>query len=209
MSVADPLSTGLVANLARPGGNLTGVTTTSTDLAGKRLELLRELRPGANRIAFLGAANDQNTITFTRETAAAAKSLGVTFLPSLVTGAEEFATAFAKMSQDRIEGLIVQPIFLGQRERLAQLAMQYRIPMIADQRQFAEAGGLAAYGPNRRANYARLAYYVDRILKGDSPADLPIEQPTQFNLIINAKTAKALGLTVPPKLLFTADEVIE
>jgi putative ABC transport system substrate-binding protein len=209
MIVANPLATGLVSNLARPEGNLTGISSTSTDLAGKRLELLRELRPGATRIAFLGAANDQNTRTFVQETAAAANSLGVQLQPVLVTGPEEFEAAFAAMTKERSDGVIVQPLFIGHRARLVELAMQARLPMIADQGQFAASGALATYGIDRHASSKRLAYYVDRVLNGVKPADLPIEQPTRFRLIINVRTAKALGLTVPTKLLFTADEVIE
>jgi putative ABC transport system substrate-binding protein len=209
MMVANALATGLVSNLARPGGNLTGVSTTATDLAGKRIELLREIRPGAARIAFLGAANDPNTRTFVQETAAAAGSLGVQFQPVLVTGPEEFEAAFAKFVSEGADGLIVQPLFSGHRVRLVELAMRARLPLIADQPPFAAAGGLAAYGADRAGSVKRLAYYVDRIINGAQPAELPIEQPTRFHLVINLKTAKALGLSVPPKLLFTADEVIE
>jgi putative ABC transport system substrate-binding protein len=209
MTVADPLATGLVASLARPGGNLTGVTTTSPDLAGKRLELLRELRPGAARVAFLGAANDPNTATFVRATRAAAESIGVVLHTLLVTGPDEFEAAFAKMARERMDGLIVQPLFVGHRARLAQLAVQHRLPLIADQPVFAVGGALAAYGINRRIIFRRPAYYVDRILKGARPADLPVEQPTSYQLIINLKTAKALAIDVPWFLQQRADEVIE
>jgi putative ABC transport system substrate-binding protein len=209
MNVADPVATGLVESLARPEGNLTGVSTTSTDLAGKRLELLRELRPGATRIGFLGAANDPNTTTFVRATSDAAKSIGVQVFPQLVTRPEEFDAAFAAMVKDQVAGLIVQPLFVGHRARLAELALKNKLVLIADQHQFAQSGGLATYGIDRRVIFRRPAYYVDRILKGAKPQDLPIEQATKFQLFINAKTAKALGVTVPSKLLFTADEVIE
>ena len=209
ITVADPLATGLVSNLARPGGNITGMSTSSTDLSGKRLQLLRELRPDTARIAFLGATNDPNTRTFVRETAAAATSLGVQLQPVLVTGPDEFEAAFATMVKERADGLIVQPLFLGHRKKLTELALQARIPMIGDQPQFAASGALAAYGSDRRRAHKRLAWYIDRVLNGVKPADLPIEQPTQFHLTINTRTAKALGLTVPSKLLFTADEVID
>jgi putative tryptophan/tyrosine transport system substrate-binding protein len=209
MSVADPLATGLVASLARPGGNLTGVSTTSPDLAGKRLELLRELRPGLGRVAFLGAANDPNTRTFVNETQAAADSIRVRLQPLLVTGPEEFEAAFATIIKQGSEGLIVQPLFVGHRDKLTELAARHRLPMIADQTVFARAGGLVAYGVNRRVMFRRQAFYVDKILKGARPADLPIEQPTKFELVINLKTAKALGLDIPPMLLARADEVIE
>jgi putative ABC transport system substrate-binding protein len=209
ISVADPLATGLVASLARPGGNLTGVSTTSTDLAGKRLEILRELRPGLARVAFLGAANDPNTRTFLNETQAAADSIGVRLQPLLVAGAEEFEAAFAAMIEESSEGLIVQPLFVGQRAKLAELAARHRLPMIADQSAFAVAGGLVAYGVDRRVMFRRVAFYVDRILKGAKPAELPIEQPVKFELTINLKTAKALGLEIPFSLLARAEEVIE
>jgi putative ABC transport system substrate-binding protein len=209
MSVADPLATGLVASLARPGGNLTGVSSTSPDLAGKRLELLQELRPGLGRVAFLGAANDPNTRTFVNETQAAADSIRVRLQPMLVTGPEEFEAAFAAMIKQGSEGLIVQPLFVGHRGKLAELAARHRLPMIGDQTVFARAGGLVAYGVNRRVLFRRLAFYVDKILKGARPPDLPIEQPTKFELVINLKTAKALGVEVPPTLLARADEVIE
>jgi putative ABC transport system substrate-binding protein len=209
MLVANPLATGLVSNLARPGGNLTGISTTATDLAGKRLELLRELRPGISHIAFLGAANDPNTQTFLQESQTAATAMGMRFQPILVTGPEEFDAAFKTMVREGADGVIVQPLFVGHRNELAELAMKVRLPMIADQHLFVVAGGLAAYGTERRTLFKRLAYYVDRILDGAKPANLPIEQPTKFNLAINLKTAKALGLTIPSNLLSTADELIE
>jgi putative ABC transport system substrate-binding protein len=209
MSVADPLATGLVASLARPGGNLTGVSTTSPDLAGKRLEMLRELRPGLGRIVFLGAANDPNTPTFVHETQAAANLIGVHLQPLLVTGPDEFEAAFASMIKQGSEGLIVQPLFVGHRSELAKLAARHRLPMIADQVVFAKAGGLVAYGVSRQVMFRRQAFYVDKILRGAKPPDLPIEQPTKFELVINLKTATALGIEVPPTLLARADEVIE
>lgn len=209
MLVANPLATGLVSNLARPGGNLTGVSTTSTDLAGKRLDLLRQIRPDTARVAFLGAANDPNTKTFVQESQVAANLMGVRFQPVLVTGPEEFDTAFGAMVKEQADGLIVQPLFFGHRSKLAELAMKARLPMIADQAQFARDGALATYGVDRRALFARLAYYVDKILTGTQPAELPIEQPTKFHLAVNLRTAKDLRLTIPSNLVFTADEVIE
>ena len=209
IAVADALATGLVASLARPGGNITGVTSSSADLAGKRLELLRELRPGLARVAFLGAANDPNTRTFVQETKAAADSINVQLQPLLVTGPEEFEAAFTAMIAERTDGLIVQPLFFGHRSKLAELAARHRLPMIADQRRFAEAGALGTYGVDRKTYYRQPAVYVDKILKGAKPADLPVEQPTKFELIINLKVAKVLGLTVPLPLLARADEVIE
>ena len=209
MQVSDPLATGLVASLALPGGNLTGVTSSGPDLTGKRLELLRELRPDLGLVAFLGAVNDPNTHTFLNETHAAAESIHVRLQPLLVAGPGEFETAFITMIKQRAQGLIVQPLFLGHRAQLAELATRLRLPMVADQREFVVAGALAAYGVSRPALARRWAYYVDKILNGAKPADLPVELPTTFELSINLKTAKALGLDVPPTLLARADEVIE
>ncbi len=199
--VSDPLATGLVASLARPGGNLTGVSSSGPDLGGKRLELLRELRPWILEFAFLGAANDPNTRTFLERLQAAANSIRVRLQPVLVTGPEEFDTAFTIMVQEQVQGVIVQPLFVGHRAKLAELGRAHRLPLVADQRTFAVAGGLAAYGVSRSALSRRWAYYVDKILKGAKPADLPVEQPTTFELVINLKTAKALGITVPPSFL--------
>ena len=209
MSVSNPLATGLVASLSRPGGNLTGVTANSADLAGKRLELSRELLPGLARIAFLGAGNDPNARTFLDETQAAADSMGVRLQPLFIAGPEEFAAAFAMMIKEQAQALLVQPLFVGHRAKLAELAARHGLPMIADQRAFAVAGGLATYGVNRLWLIRRWAFYVDKILKGAKPGDLPVEQPTKFELVINLKTARALGLEVPPTLLARADEVIE
>ena len=209
IAVADVLATGLVASLARPGGNITGVTSSNADLVGKRLELLRELRPGLTRVAFLGAANAPITRTFVQETKAAADSINVQLQPLLVTGPEEFEAAFTAMVAERADGLIVQPLFAGHRGKLAELAARHRLPMIADQRSFAEAGALGTYGVDRKTYYRQPAVYVDKILKGAKPVNLPVEQPTKFELVINLKTAKALGLEVPPSLLARADAVIE
>jgi len=165
ISVADPLATGLVTSLARPGGNVTGVSASSTDLAGKRLELLRELRPSAAQVAFLGAANDPNTHTFLGELQNAAVSIGVRLQPVLVRRADEFEAAFAAMIKERADGLIVQPLFVGHRARLAELALRNRLPMIADQSTFAMAGAIASYGVDRGELFRRTAYYVDKILK--------------------------------------------
>ena len=209
ISVSDPLATGLIASLARPGGNLTGVSNSSTDLAGKRLELLRELRPSLTNVAFLGAANDPNTHTFLQEIQAAADSIGVRLQPLLVSGSGEFDAAFSSMIKGEAQGLVVQPLFVGHAAKLAELAARHRLPMIADQRKFAVAGGLAAYGVNRRVLFRRVAFYVDKILKGSRPADLPVELPTRFELVLNLRTAKVLGLDVPWFLQQRADEVIE
>jgi len=209
MMVADPLATGLVASLARPDSNITGVSTNSPDLVGKRLELLRELRPDAVRVGFLGAANDPNARTFVQATEAAATSIGVRLQAVLVTGPDEFEGAFAAMVKERVNGLIVQPLLVGHRVKLAALAMRHRLPMVADQRPFAVDGSLVAYGVDHDVLARRTAFYVDKILKGAKPADLPVELPTKYHLVVNLKTAKALGLTIPQSVLLRTDEVIE
>jgi putative ABC transport system substrate-binding protein len=209
IAVVDALATGLVASLARPGGNITGVTGASTDTAGKRLELLRELRPGLSRVAFLGATNDPQTRTFLKETQTAADSVRVRLQPVLISGPAEFETAFAAMVAQQAEALIVQPLFLAHRGQLVELATRHRLPVVANQRAFAQAGAIAAYGVDLNSFFGRPALYVDKILKGAKPGDLPVEQPTKFVLVVNLRTAKTLGLTVPPMLLARADEVIE
>ena len=171
--------------------------------------MIRELCPGLVRIAFLGATNDPNARTFLDATQAAADSIGVRLQPLLVAGPEEFDAAFATMIKESAQGLIVQPLFVGHRGRLAELAARHHLPMIANRREFAVAGALAAYAVSGAWQIRRLAFYVDKILKVAKPRDLPVEQPTKFELVINLKTAKALGLTVPPTLLARADEVIE
>jgi putative ABC transport system substrate-binding protein len=209
MSVADPLATGLVASLGRPGGNITGVASNSPDLVGKRLELLREIRPDAIRVGFLGATNDPNTRTFVQATEAAATLVGMRLQPVLVAGPDEFDRAFAAMVKERAEGIIVQPLLVGYRANLAALAMRHRLPMVADQRLFAVDGSLVAYGADTDVLARRFAFYVDQILKGVKPTDLPVELPTKYHLVVNLKTAKALGLTMPQSVLLRTDEVIE
>ena len=187
------------------------MSASSTDLAGKRLELLRELRPSLKNVAFLGAANDPNTRTFLQEIQGAADSIRVRLQPLLVAGSGEFDAAFSSMIKEEAQGLVVQPLFVGHAAKLAELAARHRLPMIADQREFAVAGGLAAYGVNRcrRALFRRMAFYVDKILKGARPADLPVELPTRFELVLNLKTAKRSASRCRPSLLARADEVIE
>ncbi len=207
--VADPEATGLVASHARPGGNITGITSASPDLAAKRLELLREIRPQLKRVAFLGSSRDPQTATFLRGTQRAADSLSIELTPILIGGPEDFGVAFAAMADVRVEALIVQPLFFDHREMLAKLALTYSLPMISDLRPFAEAGSLLAYGADSRETYRRAAGYIDRVLKGAKPADLPIEQANWLSLAVNLRTAKALGIVVPPAVLQRADEVIE
>ncbi len=209
LMVADPLATGLVPNLTRPGGNITGFGSVSTELSGKRLELLTELLPGLRKVAFLGSTLDPNAQTFVRATTAAAANLGIAMQPLLVEGPEGFDGASAAMADAGASAVIVQPIFMDQRVRVAALALKHRLPTVSDHREFAQSGGLIAYGASAREQIWRIAYYVDRILKGARPGDLPIEQPTKFELLINLATAKALGLAIPTSILARADEVIE
>jgi len=209
VSAADPVGTGLVASLARPGGNITGVSLMLPDLAGKRLELIREALPGVARVAFLAHGAGPAAPLFIRETQVAAQKLGVRIQPVIVEGPEEFEGAFSAMRREQAGALIVQPIFTEHRQRIVALAAKNRLPTISDPREFADAGGLMSYGPNLREIYRRAATYVDKILKGTKPADLPVDQPTRFEMVINMKTAKALGLTFPPSILIRADQVIQ
>ena len=209
MTTADPLATGLVTNLARPGGNITGVSIFSPEVAPKRLELLRDLVPRLRRVAFLGSTRDPNTQTFVRETETAAATLGIAFHPVLVDGPGDFEAAFMEMAREGAQALILQPIWYDHRAALAELALGHVLPMAGDTRRFAEAGALLSYGQDWSAGTRRVAAYVDRILKGEKPGELPIEAPAEHELVINMKTAGALGITVPGVLLLRANEIIE
>ena len=211
VAVGDPVGTGLVASLARPGANLTGFADISVDLSAKRLEFLKNVVPTASRIAVLwNPAHPTNPLQL-RETELAAQTLGLTLQPLEVRGADDFEHAFAAMVKGRAAALVVlaDPITILHRGRLADLAAKNRLPAIYAFRELAEAGGLMAYGTNLPDLFRRAATYVDKILKGAKPADLPIEQPTKFELVINMKTAKALGLKIPQSVLIRADEVIQ
>jgi putative tryptophan/tyrosine transport system substrate-binding protein len=212
MWAADPVGTGLVASLARPGGNITGLSLILPDLAGKRLELLREVLPRLARVAFLAHAEDPSSRLFVKESQDAGHSLGLKIQPLVVKGPEEFEGAFSAMKRERAGALVVHPLFItggGYGPRIADLAARNHLPTMSDGFQFAEAGGLMYYGPDRLALVRRAAYYVDKILKGAKPADLPVEQPTKFELVINLKTAKQIGLTIPESVLYQADKVIK
>jgi ABC-type uncharacterized transport system substrate-binding protein len=206
----DPVGDGFVASLGRPGGNITGVTTLSRELTGKRLELLKATVPGLASVAVLYNPMEVNTARQVRDTEAAARGLGFQVHALEVRGLDDFAGAFAAARQGRAEGLIVLagPVLADHRARLVDLAAQSRLPTMYWERAFADAGGLMSYAASDHDLYRRAAAYVDRILKGAKPADLPVEQPTQFELVINLKTAQTLGLTIPPALLFQATEVI-
>ncbi|MCW5745846.1 MAG: ABC transporter substrate-binding protein [Alphaproteobacteria bacterium] len=212
VTAADPLGTGLVADMVRPGGNVTGVSNMMPDLESKRLELLRELLPGLQRVAFLGSTRDPATKGFVREAQRAAARSGLRLEPVLIGGAGEIDGALAAMARDKIDAVIVQPLFAlntPAASQLAVLAARHRVPAITNFAFFARSGGLASYGPEASFGRRAAARYVDRILKGARPGDLPVEQPTRFELVINLTAARALGLAIPRSVLARADEVVE
>ena len=208
--VGAAVALGFAQSLAHPGGNLTGQTMLSTDVLGKRLQMLHEIVPDPGCVAVLGLAG-VNYDNASHELAAAAKALGVPLLPITVADVNDLATGFAEITRHQCRTLVVMsdPLFVQASRQLIELAGQYRIAASYDNRLIVDAGGLMSYGPDTVDMFRRAARYVDKILKGEKPADLPIEQPTKFVLAINLKTAKALGLTVPPSILALADEVIE
>jgi putative ABC transport system substrate-binding protein len=210
-AVGDPVGSGFVQSLARPGGNTTGLTLVSAELNPKRLEFLKELLPGATRIALLVNPENPNRGVFVTQLEAPARSLGVRPLVVEARGPDELDGAFETMVRGGAGGLLVlpDPILFGQRQRIVALAERHRIPAMYEAREFVRAGGLLGYGPNIPANFHRAAAFVDRILKGAIPADLPVEQPVKFDFAVNLRTARSLGLAVPPALLLRADEVIE
>ena len=210
----DPVGNGFVKSLGRPGGNITGISLMAPDLAGKRLELLREISPRISRVAFLGYAPDPSHKIFLRELEDAARSVKppVQVHAAIVSSTEELPQAFEGIRKARAEALIVQPLFvnaLGHGPRVLELAAKLRLATVSDGDNFAEIGGLAFYGADPLAIYQRLAYYADRVLKGTNPAELPIEQPRKFLLVVNMKIAKQLGLKVPQTVLLRAEKVID
>ncbi len=211
IGVSDPVGQGLVASLARPGGNVTGLATLFPELAVKRLELLKEALPGVSRVAVLWNAANPGNVIILRGVQAAAQTLGVTLQTREVRGPDDFAAAFAKMRRERPDALMIldDPLLFQYRASIVDFAAKRRLPAMHPFRESVEAGGLIAYSVNLAELNRRAAEYVDKILKGAKPADLPVEQPTKFELVINLKTAKALGLTIPPSLLGRADEVIQ
>lgn len=209
---ADPVGNGFVASLARPGGNITGISMMMPALAGKRIELLREISPKLARVAFLGHGDDPSHKIFIRELQEAGSKVGVSVQPVVVRTAAEFDGAFAAMKRDKAEAVVVQPLFintLGAGPQLVQLALQHRIAAISDGDGFAEAGGLIFFGPHPLSIYERLATFVDRVLRGAKPGEMPIEQPQRFELIVNLKTAKSLGIAIPRGIVLRADRVIQ
>jgi putative ABC transport system substrate-binding protein len=212
VSVTDPVGRGLVASLAQPGGNVTGLAySAGVEIVGKQLQILKEVVPKASRVAVLGYLSSVPSSGYLREEEAAAQALGVTLQTYRVQTPEELPGTFAAMTTARTEAFLVEawPFTYIHRQRIVTLAAQSRLPGIYHHRGFVEAGGLLAYGVNEPDLWRRVGFYVDKIVKGAKPADLPVEQPTNFDLIINLKTAKALGLTIPQSLLIRADEVIE
>jgi ABC-type uncharacterized transport system substrate-binding protein len=208
----DPVRLGLVASLARPGGNLTGINFVSTELAAKRLELLRELVPGAARVAVLvNPANATGTETTLRDVEPAARAMGLQIQVLNASTSREIDAAFATFARERPDAIFVgqEVFFVSRRVQLANMAARHAVPMTSGSRDIAEVGGLMSYGSNITDAHRQIGVYAGRILKGAKPADLPVVQSTKFELVINAQTARMLGLTVPDKLLVAADEVIE
>ena len=210
---ADPVEAGLVESLARPGGNVTGITNLTVDLGGKRLELLKEAVPKVARIAVLyDPAVPGNVLEVKEVLPLAARALGLTLQPWEIRTADDFDRVFAALNKQRPDGLYVTPAGSLMRtnvKRIADFASKSRLPSMYGNRVFVEAGGLMSYGADQTDSYRRVAYFVDRILKGAKPADLPVEQPTKFEFVINLKTAKQIGLTIPPEVLARANRLIK
>jgi putative ABC transport system substrate-binding protein len=213
-SAPDPVTSGLVTSLARPGGNVTGLSNIAPELVGKRLELLKQAVPGVSRVAVLwqpGGSGEHTGKDMLKEAEVAGRALGVRLQFVEARGPADFDRAFSDMTRAHASALtsLGGSMFFNERRRLVDLAAKNRLPAVYPQREFVDAGGLMAYGPDLADKFRRAATYVDRILKGARPADLPVEQPTKFELVINLKAAKALGLTIPPSLLARADHVVE
>jgi putative tryptophan/tyrosine transport system substrate-binding protein len=207
----DPVGIGLVASLARPGGNMTGLAGSSDDSSPKQLELLATVVPNISRMGLLGNPNNANYAPLLKSAQDAARNAGLSLMPIDARDPEEIERAFAAFAKDGVPALIVagDAVFFGQRRRMAELALANRVATMFPQREYAVAGGLMSYGENLADFFRRAAFYVDKIFKGAKPGDLPIAQPTKFNLVINRKTADALGVTIPAQLYIFADEVIE
>jgi ABC-type uncharacterized transport system substrate-binding protein len=208
---ADPIGSGFVANLARPGGNITGMSSLTSDVASKRVELLKDLLPRVSRVAVLWNPSNRSKVLEWEDTEAAAKILGLSLSSVEVRAPADIDTALASVRQEQPDALLTftESLTIAFRERIGTFALANRLPMVSALREFTELGGLATYGVSRPDLWRRSASYVDKIVRGAKPDDLPVEQPTRFELVINLITAKALGLDVPPTLLARADEVIE
>ncbi len=207
----DPVGMGFVASLARPGGNITGFSTLAKELVGKRMELLREVFPRISRVAVLWNSVSQGMRLRVGEAEVAAKTLGISLQSVGVRDPDELDAAFSAMAKDRPDALVtlVDPFTVSHRKRIVDFAARSQLPAMYETRDFVDSGGLISYGPNIAGLYRRAAGYVDKILKGAKPADLPVEQPMRFELVINLKTAKALGLTIPQSVMVRADQVIQ
>jgi putative ABC transport system substrate-binding protein len=205
----DPVGDGLAASLARPGGNITGLSTMGPELSGKRLELLKEMIPKISRVAVFYSASPQNA-PLSSEVDVAAKSLGLRLQKLELRGPTDIDTAFRAATRERAGAALARAaaVLLSQRTRVAELAIKSRLPMIFGREEFVEAGGLAIYAASTADLSRRAATYVDKILKGTKPADIPVEQPMKFELVFNLKTAKQIGITIPPNVLVRADRVI-
>jgi ABC-type uncharacterized transport system substrate-binding protein len=211
VSVGDPLGSGFVASLARPGANITGLSNITADLSGKLLELFSELVPNLKHVGIVSNSYNPNVAVQLRQTEEAARSLGLRSRIVDASAAEDFERAFARLSAEGVDGvvLLADPLVLGHAQRIAELAQATRLPTAFQRRENVEAGGLMSYGSDLVAQFRQATFYVDRILRGTKPADLPVEQPTKYNLVINQKAAKVLGLKIPQTLLVAADELIE
>jgi len=209
---SDPVGTGFVASLAHPGGNVTGLSNMSPDLSGKRLELLKEVVPALSRVAFLWNPDVRGAVLDYKETEGAASSLHLQLHSVEVVRAEDFDRAFSAITKDRAQALIMpaaNPVGFANRGQIASFAQKNRLPSMYAQKEYVDAGGLMSYGPSTTDLWRRAATYVDKILKGTKPGDLPVEQPKKFELVINLKTAKQMNLTIPPNVLARADTVIK
>jgi putative tryptophan/tyrosine transport system substrate-binding protein len=210
-TLGDAVSQGLVPSLAHPGGNVTGVSGFSPELTAKRLQLIREILPRAARIAILANPENPNTASVVRATEMAARQQQIELDVIDIRDPTQLEGAFTKLTLQRADAflLVADPMLYSQSQRIVEMAARHRLPTAYETRAFPDRGGLLSYGPAVDERFQRMAVYVDRILRGTKPADLPVEQPTKFELVINAKTAKALGLTIPQSLLLRADQVIE
>lgn len=210
-TIGDPVGSGFIASLARPGGNITGLTSITNDLSPKLLDLLRGIVPRLSRIAVLANSTNPFHAAVLKNVQAAAQKTGVTILSLDARTAQEIENAFPTITEERAGAIILaqDSLFTQQRRQIAELSAKHRLPLIAAMREYVEAGVLMSYGPNFADIYRRTAVYVDKIFKGAKPADLPVEQPTEFEMFINSKTAKALGLEIPPSLLLQANAVIQ
>lgn len=207
IGAGDPVGTGLVASLARPGGNITGMSLATPELAAKTLEFIREIRPAGRSVAVLANATDPFTKPFLELIHAAARNLGMDILPAMVRGPDEFDAVFAEWAKSKVGAVIIQPSL--PRRRSIELALKHQFVSASPSLPFVAEGGLVGYAPSLKDQNRKIAIYVDRILKGAKPADLPLEQPTVFELAVNMKTARAIGVTIPPAVLFRAGQVIE